>query len=73
MADLFKIKQNVAKMASMNAPEEDIDGYLSSEGVSANDIRDININNKNRVIPYDQAKLDQLRSEKLSRVDKVYK
>jgi hypothetical protein len=40
MADLARIKENVAKMAGMNAPEADIDGYIASEGVSINDVRD---------------------------------
>lgn len=40
MADLARIKDNVAKMAGMNAPESDIDGYIASEGVSLNDVRD---------------------------------
>lgn len=39
MADLARIKRNVAKMASMNAPEEDIDGYIASEGVTIEDVR----------------------------------
>lgn len=39
MADLAKIKRNVAKMSSMNAPIEDIDGYISSEGVTVDDVR----------------------------------
>ena len=39
MADLARIKENVAKMAAMNAPEEDIDGYIASEGVSIEDVR----------------------------------
>lgn len=39
MADLARIKRNVAKMASMNAPEEDIDGYIESEGVTIDDVR----------------------------------
>lgn len=40
MADLAKIKSNVAKMISMNAPESDIDGYIASEGVTVDDVRD---------------------------------
>lgn len=40
MADLAKIKSNVAKMISMNAPESDIDGYIASEGVTIDDVRD---------------------------------
>ncbi|MCZ7488545.1 hypothetical protein [Rhizobium rhizogenes] len=39
MADLARIKRNVAKMAAQNAPVEDIDGYISSEGVSVDDVR----------------------------------
>lgn len=39
MSDLDRIKSNVAKMAGMNAPEDDIDGYISSEGVSVDDVR----------------------------------
>lgn len=39
MADLDRIKRNVAKMASQNAPVEDIDGYIASEGVSIDDVR----------------------------------
>lgn len=39
MADLARIKRNVAKMASINAPEEDIDGYIASEGVTIDDVR----------------------------------
>ena len=44
MADLDKIKRNVAKMASMNAPEEDIDGYIASEGVTIDDVKNHKIN-----------------------------
>ena len=39
MADLARIKRNVAKMVSMNAPMEDIDGYIASEGVTIEDVR----------------------------------
>ena len=39
MADLAKIKRNVAKMASLGAPEADIDGYIASEGVTIEDVR----------------------------------
>jgi hypothetical protein len=37
--DLARIKDNVAKMAAQNAPEADIDGYIASEGVSIDDVR----------------------------------
>lgn len=39
MADLARIKRNVAKMAEMGAPEADIDGYIASEGVTIEDVR----------------------------------
>lgn len=39
MADLAKIKRNVAKMAAQNASEADIDGYIASEGVTVDDVR----------------------------------
>ena len=39
MADLARIKGNVAKMVSMNAPEQDIDRYIASEGVTIDDVR----------------------------------
>lgn len=39
MADLARIKRNVAKMAAQNAPIEDIDGYITSEGVTIDDVR----------------------------------
>ncbi len=39
MADLARIKRNVAKMASQNAPEADIDGYIASEGVTLDAVR----------------------------------
>lgn len=37
--DLDKIKRNVSKMAGMNAPVEDIDGYIASEGVTVDAVR----------------------------------
>lgn len=37
--DLSRIKRNVAKMASMGAPEADIDGYIASEGTTVDAIR----------------------------------
>jgi hypothetical protein len=37
--ELDRIKRNVAKMASANAPVSDIDGYLASEGVSVEQIK----------------------------------
>lgn len=39
MADLARIKNNVAKMVAQNAPESDIDGYIASEGVTIEDVR----------------------------------
>jgi hypothetical protein len=45
MADLARIKNNVAKMAAQNAPEQDIDGYIASEGVSLDDVRNFKAGN----------------------------
>lgn len=39
MADLAKVKRNVSKMVGMEAPEADIDAYISSEGSSVEEIR----------------------------------
>jgi hypothetical protein len=39
MADLARIKNNVAKMVAQDAPESDIDGYIASEGVTVDDVR----------------------------------
>jgi hypothetical protein len=38
-SDLARIKRNVAKMVDMDAPEGDIDGYIASEGVTVDDVR----------------------------------
>lgn len=48
MADLARIKRNVAKMASMNAPKSDIDGYIASEGVSIEDVRNYKPQNEEK-------------------------
>lgn len=42
MTDLARIKNNVARMVSMGAPESDIDGYIASEGVTIEDVRNYN-------------------------------
>jgi hypothetical protein len=39
MANLARIKANVAKMAAQNAPIADIDGYIAAEGVTVDDVR----------------------------------
>ncbi len=39
MADLAKVKRNVAKMVDMGAPETDIDSYIASEGVTLDAVR----------------------------------
>ena len=44
MADLSKIKRNVSKMVSMKAPEQDIDSYISSEGVTVDDVKNFTDN-----------------------------
>lgn len=43
MADLARIKRNVAKMAAQSAPEDDIDGYIASEGVTVDDVRNFKL------------------------------
>ena len=37
--DLSRVKRNVAKMVSMNAPESDIDAYITQEGTTVDAIR----------------------------------
>jgi hypothetical protein len=39
MADIAKVKGNIAKMIAQNAPEADIDAYVASEGVSLDDLK----------------------------------
>lgn len=39
MSDLARIKNNVRKMVQQNAPQEDIDGYIASEGATVEDVR----------------------------------
>lgn len=39
MADIAKVKRNIAKMIEQDAPEQDIDAYLASEGVSLDQLR----------------------------------
>lgn len=39
MADLARIKRNVAKMVGMGAPEADIDAYIGQEGVTIDQVR----------------------------------
>ena len=62
MVDLAKIKRNVAKMASMNAPEEDIDGYIASEGVTIDDIRNYKEPSQ-QIQPLSDEKKEQIRQE----------
>lgn len=39
MADLARIKRNVARMVQQSAPEADIDAYIGSEGVTLDQVR----------------------------------
>jgi hypothetical protein len=39
MADLDRVKRNISRMISMNAPETDIDQYIASEGASLEEVR----------------------------------
>jgi hypothetical protein len=43
MADLDKVKRNVAKMVGMNAPESDIDSYIASQGTSIDEIKNYKV------------------------------
>lgn len=52
MADLARIKRNVAKMAAQNAPMEDIDGYIASEGVTIDDVRNFKASGGHNVPEY---------------------
>jgi len=46
MADLDRVKRNISRMISMNAPEADIDGYIASEGVTLEQVRAHKIGNQ---------------------------
>lgn len=48
MADLDRIKRNVQKMASQNAPMEDIDGYIATEGVTIEQVKNHKFSDKNQ-------------------------
>jgi hypothetical protein len=39
MADLDRVKRNVSRMVSLNAPETDIDAYIASEGATLDQVR----------------------------------
>jgi hypothetical protein len=39
MADIPRIKGNIAKMIAQNAPETDIDAYVAAEGISLDELR----------------------------------
>lgn len=39
MADIPRIKGNIAKMIAQNAPESDIDAYVAAEGISLDELR----------------------------------
>jgi hypothetical protein len=39
MADIARIKRNIQRMIDQNAPETDIDAYVSGEGVSLDDLK----------------------------------
>jgi hypothetical protein len=39
MADLDRVKRNVSRMISMNAPEADVDQYIASEGATVDQVR----------------------------------
>lgn len=43
--ELDRIKRNVDRMVSQNAPESDIDGYITSEGATVDNVRNFRPNN----------------------------
>jgi len=51
MADLARIKNNVRKMVEQNAPEADIDGYIASEGVTLDDVRNFRTDRGHTGVP----------------------
>lgn len=54
MADIARIKGNISKMIAQNAPESDIDAYVSSEGVSLEELR-----GQSKPDKYQQAAIDE--------------
>ena len=63
MADLARIKRNVAKMASMGAPEADIDGYIASEGVTIDDVKNFGRPQLSPMTDEQRAQAEQMASE----------
>lgn len=57
-SDLQRIKDNVKKMASQNAPQEDIDGYISSEGTSVKEVRNFQGIQKKSLVGSEQVESD---------------
>lgn len=48
MADLSKIKSNVAKMVQQGAPEGDIDNYIKLEGSNVDDVRSYRLSSEEK-------------------------
>lgn len=59
MADLDRVKRNIGRMISLNAPEADIDAYIASEGTSVDEVRSFK--------PAEAAKPEVSRMESLGR------
>src|SRR5262249_16302374 len=64
MADIARIKGNIAKMIAQNAPETDIDAYVNSEGVSLDDLRGASTPDK-----YQQAAVEERDALKAKGID----
>lgn len=64
MADISRIKGNIAKMIAQNAPESDIDAYVSSEGVTLDDLR-----GQPKPDRFQQAAIDEQASLKAKGID----
>ena len=64
MADIARIKGNISKMIAQNAPESDIDAYVSSEGVSLEELR-----GQQKPDKFQQAAIDEQASLKAQGID----
>lgn len=67
MADIARVKGNIAKMIAQNAPEADIDAYVSSEGVSLDQLRAPS--QEQQPDKYQQAAIDEQKTLKDAGID----
>ena len=68
MADLDRVKRNISRMISLNAPETDIDEYIASEGTTVDAVRAYKPGTQQvapkPVDPMKQRALDQVSAER---------